>query len=178
MKTSRDGIFKIAGFEALVLEAYHDGENDDGSPRYSLGFGSNDAKAGDKIGPKAAWQKLVKNIRDREKIVNKHLKKPVTQQQYDAIMSAYYQGGTRNLLPLAAAVNAGEADKIPEILPLLNRNKKGEAKAGLTIRREAEAKIAKDGDYGQLFPIGMWKGNPRTTKRFEYYASGEDLDEI
>jgi len=178
MRTSRDGIFWIAGREALVLVAYHDGENPDGSLRYSLGFGDNSAKAGDKIDPKTAWQRLVANIRQREKIVNKHLKKPVTQEQYDSIMEAYYQGGTRNLLPLAAAVNAGEAHKIPDILPLLDTNKSGEHKPGLKTRREASAKIAKDGDYGSLFPIKLYRGDPRKTKPVEYYASGEDVDEI
>jgi GH24 family phage-related lysozyme (muramidase) len=59
-------------------------------------------------------------------------------------MSAFYQGGTRNLLPLVAAVNAGQADQIPDILPALDTNRKGEHKPGLRLRREAEAKIAKE----------------------------------
>jgi hypothetical protein len=40
----------------------------------------------------------------------------------------YYQGGTRNLEPLAELVNAGQAYKIPEKLPSLDTNKKGEHK--------------------------------------------------
>lgn len=175
MKTSREGIQFIAGREALVLVAYEDGEHPDGKPRYSIGFGDNSAKAGDKIAPEEAWKNLVANVRLREKVVNGTLTKPVTQHQFDAVMSAYYQGGTRNLLPLAAAVNAGQANQIPDILPALDTNRKGEHKPGLRLRREAEAKIARDGDYGALSPIPMWKGNPRKTARLEYYPTEDEL---
>jgi lysozyme len=178
LKTSRDGIAFIAGREALVLLAYEDGQNPDGTPRYSIGFGDNRAKEGDKITPKQAWKDLVANIREREKIVNIRLTRPVTQGQYDAIMSAYYQGGTRNLAPLASAVNAGQADQIPDILPVLDTNRAGEHKAGLKIRREAEAKMARDGDYGQLYPIKMWKGDPRKSKPVEYYLNETDLRDM
>jgi len=176
MRTSRDGILSIAGREALVLVAYQDGKFDDGTPRYSIGFGDNSAKAGDKITPAEAWKRLVHNIRERERIVNQHLKQPVTQHQYDAIMSAYYQGGTRNLLPLVALVNAGQADQIPEALPHLDTNLAGEHLKGLRMRREMEAKIAKDGDYGNLFPIPMWQGNPRKTPRQEYTPTADELE--
>jgi hypothetical protein len=64
MKTSRDGILFIAGREALVLVAYEDGENKDGTPRYSIGFGDNSAKKGDRITTAAAWEKLVKAVRE------------------------------------------------------------------------------------------------------------------
>jgi hypothetical protein len=67
VKTSREGIQFIAGREALVLVAYEDGEFEDGSPRYSIGFGDNGAKKGDKIDPKTAWKHLVANVRAREK---------------------------------------------------------------------------------------------------------------
>jgi GH24 family phage-related lysozyme (muramidase) len=143
VKTSREGIQFIAGREALVLVAYEDGEFEDGSPRYSIGFGDNGARKGDKIDPKTAWKHLVANVRVRENIVNKYLKKPVTQHQYDAIMSAFYQGGTRNLLPLVAAVNAGQADQIPDILPALDTNRKGEHKPGLRLRREPKLRSPK-----------------------------------
>jgi GH24 family phage-related lysozyme (muramidase) len=176
VKTSREGIQFIAGREALVLVAYEDGEFEDGSPRYSIGFGDNGARKGDKIDPKTAWKHLAANVRVRENIVNKYLKKPVTQHEYDAIMSAFYQGGTRNLLPLVAAVNAGQADQIPDILPSLDTNRKGEHKPGLRLRREAEAKIAKDGDYGVLSPIPMWRGDPRKTERLEYTPTADELE--
>jgi lysozyme len=178
MKTSRDGIFFIAGREALVLVAYEAGEHEDGTPRYSIGFGHSGAKKGDKITPKEAWRLLLQDVRTRERIIKNILKKPVTQHQFDAIVSAYYQGGNRNLLPLASVVNAGQADQIPEVLPLLDTNLKGEHIPGLKKRREAEAKIAKDSDYGVLFPIKMWRGNPRKTASAEYYAPGDDIDEI
>jgi GH24 family phage-related lysozyme (muramidase) len=175
VKASRDCILWIAGREALVLVAYEDGD-DDGVPRYSIGFGDNSAKPGDKTTPKEAWKKLVANIRYREKVINKLLKRPVTQHQYDSIMEAYYQGGTRNLEPLAELVNAGEAYKIPEKLPSLDTNKKGEHKEGLKMRRQLSAKIAKNGDYGQLFPIPMYNGNPRKTERFEYTPTADELE--
>ena len=175
MRTSRNGILFIAGREALVLVAYKDGENPDGTPRYSDGYGNNDAKKGDQTTPKEAWKRLVENVRKREKIVNAMLLKPVTQYQYDAIISAYYQGGTRNLLPLAAVVNAGQANQIPNVLPALDTNRKGEHKPGLKIRREAEARIAKDGDYGQLVPIKMWNSDPRMSTPMEYYPDPSDL---
>ncbi len=175
MKASRDLLLFIAVWEVLVTVAYEDGTfKDTGKPRWSKGFGDNSAREGETITPLQACKDLVANVRAREKVVQKVLKQPVTQHQYDAIMSAYYQGGTRNLLPLAAAVNAGQADQIPDILPLLDTNREGEHKPGLKLRREAEARIARDGDYGPLSPLTMHKGNPRKTRRIEYVPTEEE----
>lgn len=178
MKASREIILWIANWEALVEVAYEDGKNKDGSLRYSIGFGDNSARKLDVTDPKTAWKKLIANIRDRDKIINKYLKRPVTQQQYDAIMEAYYQGGTRNLEPLAEAVNGGEADKIADKLPSLDTNKNGEHKDGLRKRRVASAKIAKDGDYGPLAPIPYYKGDPHKVRRLEYFPTDEEMGDL
>src|SRR6476659_2848064 len=104
MSLSRNGLLQLAGFEALVLTAYKDGEH------HSIGFGSNDPKLkpGDTITAKEAFTRLKADVAKREPIVNKALKVPVTQHQFDALFSLYYQGGSDGLKAVADLINAGE----------------------------------------------------------------------
>src|SRR5687768_592041 len=103
MKTSLLGVLFIARREGLVLVPYQDGTH------VSIGFGRNNPQpVPTRISPTQAMVWLLEDIQAREGAVNNSLKKVVLQNHFDALLSAYYQGGNRNLEPLADAVNKGD----------------------------------------------------------------------
>ena len=171
MKTSLLGMLFIARREAMVLVPYMDGTH------VSVGFGRNNPQpVPTKITPQQAVRWLIEDIRDREEVVNRSLSKEVTQNEFDALLSAYYQGGSRNLHPLAQAINDDDDRSTAiEMFPLLNTNRAGEPKPGLTKRRLMEQAIFRDADYGQLLPLPMWEGDPRTTQPVDYWLTWSDL---
>lgn len=170
MKTSILGMLFIARREALVLVPYQDGTH------VSVGFGRNNPQpVPERITAQQAVRWLMEDIRSREPIVNKTLKAEVTQNQFDALLSAYYQGGTRNLNPLAELINAGDSDGAAELFPSLDTNRAGESKPGLRKRRVLEQAIFRDADYGQLLPLPLWEGDPHSTKPVDYWLTWEDL---
>src|ERR1044072_7051385 len=101
MRTSRQGLLFLARREGLVFTAYQDGEH------MSIGFGSNDPKLreGDQITVNDAFDRLKKDVERREGAVERALRRPVSQQQWDAIFSLYYQGGSDGLKAVANHVN-------------------------------------------------------------------------
>ena len=169
---SRNGILFIARREALVLVAYQDG------PHKSIGFGHNNPKLkdGDRIDAKQAFALLREDVKAREKRVSDLLKVPVTQNQFDAIMSLHYQSGNRYMPAVVALVNAKELKVAAELFPLCDRNLAGEEIDGLRKRRELEVKVFVDGNYGDdLLDIPFWEGNPRSTPRKVYHVQPGDL---
>ncbi|MGE8128984.1 lysozyme [Methylobacterium sp. NPDC080182] len=179
---SRNGVLFIANREALVLTAYSDG------PHPSIGFGSNSPalRVGDTITVPDAFRLLRKDIASREPGLNKRIRVPLEQHQYDALFSLHYQSGNRYM-----PVDPREAgDERPDILRLLNAgrlndaaaawpdcdaNLAGQRQEGLRKRRILEQAVFLRGDYGQLDPLPYWPGDPRTTKRQAYHLRPEDL---
>ncbi len=170
---SRNGILFIARREALVLVAYQDG------PHKSIGFGHNNPALvdGDTITAKAAFELLKQDVAAREERVSSLLKQPVTQHQFDAIMSLHYQSGNRYMPAMVALVNAKEFAVAASFFPLCNRNLAGDELEGLRKRRLLEQKVFLDADYGgdDLFNIPMWHGNPKETPRETYVVQPDDL---
>jgi lysozyme len=171
VQTSRNGKLFIARREGLVLVAYPDG------PHHSIGFGHNDPdlKPGDKITVKWAFNILADDLEAREKTLNKILRVPVTQAQFDALMSLMYQSGNRYIHDVVKLINAGDFVAAANLLPECDRNLAGEKLGGLRKRRDLEQKLFQTGDYGELNPIPFWEGNPRTTPRGEYHVTEDDL---
>lgn len=170
MRTSLLGVLFIARREALVLVPYQDGTH------VSVGFGRNNPQPiPTRITPQQAVRWLIEDIRDREGIVNRFLSKSVTQNEFDALLSAYYQGGTRNLQPLADLINTGDVEGAAELFPTLDKNRAGEPKEGLRKRRYMEQAIFQNANYGQLLPLPMWEGNPHETKPVDYWLAWNDL---
>lgn len=169
---SRNGLLFIARREALVLVAYQDG------PHKSIGFGHNNPKLndGDRITAKEAFALLKQDVASREKRVSDLLKVPVTQNQFDALMSLHYQSGNRYMPAVVALVNAKEIKVAAELFPLCDRNLAGDEIEGLKKRRELEVKVFVDSDYGNdLLDIPFWEGNPRSTPRKTYKVQPGDL---
>src|SRR6478609_2581425 len=90
-RMDRNGKLFIAHREAIALGAYQDG------PHMSIGMGYNNPSLqdGDTVTVKRAFELLNSAIAEREVKMSKKLKVPPTQEQFNALMSAYYQSGNR-----------------------------------------------------------------------------------
>lgn len=175
MRTSRLGVLFIAQREALVLRAYRDGIH------HSIGFGSNDPalKPGDEITVAEAFRRLKTDIATRELVVDRMLKVPVKQHEWDALVSLYYQGGSDGLRAVCKLLNAGKHQEAADEFLKWGTNAKGEPMAGLLRRREREREMFLRASYGDdLMTLPMWRGNPRTTPREEYHVQEEDLVDV
>ena len=159
MNTSYKGRCFIAQREACVTVAYEDGAH------YSLGFGDNDPMltAASTTTLEAAWERLKENLIQREAAVNTLLKIQPDQQQFDALVSCYFQAGNQ-VRPVIALVNAGLNDDAMMALLAINRDSTHrEFKLGLAKRRLAEATMFMLGDYGTLDTLKLFTGDPKTT---------------
>jgi lysozyme len=159
----RGGLF-IACREAMVLTAYQDGEH------LSIGMGDNDPRLrpGDTITVPEALIRFRKAIGSRLTLVNRALKVPVLQHEFDALFSGYYQSGTDLLRDVAEAVNAKDRPAIAAAYLKHDTNAKGVRMDGLLKRRAREICLHLTGEYGALDRIPFWPGDPKKT-RMEFY---------
>src|ERR1700730_5054272 len=96
MKLSEHGLLVIKNFEGLRLEAYRDIAG-----VWTIGYGStryHDGKTvrpGDKLASEGQADALFRNtLGQYEDAVNQHVKVPVNQNQFDALVSFTYNEGT------------------------------------------------------------------------------------
>jgi lysozyme len=96
MKLSDHGLAVIKNFEGLRLEAYRDVAG-----VWTIGYGSTRyhdgklVKPGDKLASEVQANALFRNTLDQyEEAVNQHVKAPITQNQFDALVSFTYNEGT------------------------------------------------------------------------------------
>lgn len=172
MQTSWNGIKFICCREALVTVAYHDGDNKDGTPKYSIGFGSQTPKVseGDRITVEEAFKRQRAHIADNDAVIGKLLQVIVTQHEWDAISSLYYQSGTVALRRVTALFNLGypmEAVRaFMEFDEALDPTRQEKRRVdGLTKRRIREMILAVDGYYGDISRHLYFDGDPRATPR-------------
>ena len=94
MQMSEQGRDMLRGLEGLSLRAYPDGENPDGSIKYSIGYGHSGAKKGDEITAEQAEALLDSDVRVRDLVLNNAITEPrTTQGQWDAMASLAYNVG-------------------------------------------------------------------------------------
>lgn len=143
MKTSQAGIDLIHSFEQLRLKAYPDPGSKDGKP-WTIGWGS----TGMDIGPGTVWTKeqadarFAKDLAKFELGVNQAVTVPLTQGQFDALVSFAYNLGLGSLRTstLLKMLNDGQyADAGRQILRWTKND--GVEMAGLVRRRKAELKM-------------------------------------
>lgn len=175
MKTSSDGAKFIACREALVTVAYIDGQHQDGTPKYSIGFGSQRGlpQPDDKITIADAFLRLREDLDDRDITIGNALKVPVEQREWDAVASLFYQSGSRALSTVSALFNKGEPVAAIYAFAQFNRNR-GEWSDGLTKRRVREMAMAIDGHYGDISQFAFFDGDPRKVIR-QYMPFPEDI---
>jgi lysozyme len=164
MQTSWMGIKQIAQREACVLVAYPDDTT--GGNKCSLGFGSQtgNPKPGDTITIEDAFIRLKADIAARDIVIAKCLTRPVTQGEWDALASLYFQAGTEAMKAVAVIYNATPA--AISTLAALEFAKWGYGANGLPTaghakRRIREMAMAALGDYGILLTFLVFDGNPR-----------------
>lgn len=145
MKTSQAGIDLIHSFEQLRLKAYPDPGSKDGKP-YTVGWGS----TGSDIGPGTVWtkekadQRFASDLSKFEKTVSLMVKVPLTQYQFDALVSFTYNLGIGSLKSSTLLKILNEGYYSNAGLQLLRWTKNdGVEMAGLVRRRKAELKMFK-----------------------------------
>ncbi len=140
MKTSQVGIELISSFEDTKLQAY-----DDGVGVWTIGIGTtiypngNKVKKGDKCTLEQAKEYFAHDLKRFEASINNLVKVPLSQNQFDALVSLTYNigqtafGNSTLLKKLNAKDYQGAADQF------LRWNKGGgKVMKGLVRRREAE----------------------------------------
>lgn len=162
MQTTYRGLCAIAREEAVVLVPYPDGRPGE----FSIGIGHYDPtlKADSPaITIEEAWELFRSDMAPRELEVAKMLKMSVVPQENDALVSAYYNKGSK-VRPVIDLINKGEKMEAMALLLTINRNAQGEFKAGLASRREREMRMFLRGDYSDeekdVPKLKLWRGAP------------------
>ena len=149
MKTSPAGIELIKEFEGLELKAYPDPGS--GGEPYTIGYGhTGGVKPGQVITAERAEELLVKDLAGFERDVDALVKVPLTQAEFDALVSFTFNVGTGALSEstLLRRLNKGEprCTVYYEELPRWVNGANGPM-PGLVSRRNAEADMACNGAF-------------------------------
>ena len=150
MKTSQRGIDIIKHFESCRLRAYLDGG---GVP--TIGWGhTHGVKMGDSITQDEADEIFTVDLKIFEQGVNRLVKVPITQNEFDALVSFSYNCGldedTDNVAEglgdstLLKRLNEMDYYSAAQEFPKWNRDN-GKVVAGLVRRREAERSLFVNG---------------------------------
>tara|TARA_B110000483_G_scaffold27715_1_gene33519 strand:+ start:453 stop:881 length:429 start_codon:yes stop_codon:yes gene_type:complete len=136
MKISKDGLQLIKDFEGLELSAYKCAAG-----VWTIGYGHiKGVQEGMSISEARANEMLNEELTEYENYINKGVTVPLSQCQFDAMVSWVYNLGNGNLSSstLLKVLNSGDYAGVPA--QMLRWNKAGgKVLAGLTRRRQAEA---------------------------------------
>jgi len=164
MKTSLHGICAILAHEAIVLSTY-----DDGTGTATIGAGHT-ASAGAPIPTSGMTISLAEafnifrhDLEKHERQVCNAVSEPLTQNQFDAVVSWHFNTGRVGNATLTDKLNA--ADYAGAAKEFARWNKAGgRVMKGLVARRERETKIFVSADYGD-HPVAIMdrKGGPVTS---------------
>jgi len=141
MKTSVKGREFIKGFEALRLIAYPDPGT--GGKPWTIGWGhTKGVKQGDRITQDQAEQFFSDDLAVYELTVNSAIKRPMTQNQFDAMVSLAFNIGGSNFAQstLVKEFNIGDAQGAADQFPRWKFSG-GKVMPGLVKRRAAEREV-------------------------------------
>ncbi len=141
MNTSAEGISLIKKFEGCELTAYQCSAG-----VWTIGYGhTKGIEEGMEISQEEAEQMLVDELHEYENYINKYVTAPLSQNQFDAMVSWVYNLGPANLKAstLLKVLNAEDYDGVPAQIKRWNKAG-GEILDGLIRRREAEARLFKN----------------------------------
>ena len=144
MRTGRDGVELIRHFEGCRFDAYL-------CPAgvWTIGYGHTaDVKEGDSIDQEAAEAFLIEDLETFERDVTNLVKVPLTQQQFDALVSWTFNLGAGNLAEstLLKKLNNYQYAEVPEQMMRWVRAG-GKVLEGLVRRRAAEAALFQSKDW-------------------------------
>lgn len=141
MQISNKGVSLIKGFEKLELRAYPDPGT--GGKPWTVGWGhTKGVKPGDQITQAQAEAFLAEDLAVFELTVNSAVKVPVTQNQFDAMVSLAFNIGGGNFAgsTLVKRFNAGDVQGAADQFPRW-KNANGKEMKGLVRRRAAEREL-------------------------------------
>jgi lysozyme len=141
MKTSANGREFIKGFESLRLKAYPDPGT--GGKPWTIGWGhTKGVKQGDRITQEQAEQFLSDDLAVFELTVNSAIKRPMTQNQFDAMVSLAFNIGGPNFAQstLVKNFNTGDVQGAADQFPRWKFSD-GKVMPGLVKRRAAEREM-------------------------------------
>jgi len=147
MKISIEGIALIKKFEGCRLESYKCAA---GVP--TIGYGSTKGiKMGMTITQEDAEQLLLKDIAEFEEFVLEASEMPLSQHQFDALVSWTFNLGPSNLnaSTMLKVLNKGEYEDVPAQIKRWNKAG-GKVLDGLIRRREAEALLFAGLDWNNV----------------------------
>jgi len=140
-QVNKAGLDLIKSFEGLSLTAYPDPGT--GGDPWTIGFGSTKGvRKGMKITEQEAEQRLVMDLQDACKAVERYVTIPLNDNQFAALVSFTFNVGGGNLAvsTLLKRLNEGEYASVP--MQLMRWNKAaGKVMNGLTRRRTAEGDL-------------------------------------
>ena len=138
---NKAGLDLIKSFEGLRLEAYPDPGT--GAAPWTIGYGSTKGvKKGMKITMQEAEQRLIADLQDACKAVEKYVTLPLNDNQFAALVSFVFNCGAGNFAvsTLLKRLNEGEYASVP--MQLMRWNKaNSRVMPGLTRRRGAEGDL-------------------------------------
>jgi lysozyme len=144
MKMSQEGLSLIKKFEGCEYNAYKCAAD-----VLTIGYGhTKDVKEGDLVTQEEADALLEKDVEIFEEIVLKSVEVPLSQYQFDALVSWTFNlgGGNLNASTMLKVLNKGEYEDVPAQIKRWNKAK-GQVLDGLTRRREAEALLFEGKDW-------------------------------
>lgn len=144
MRTGPDGIELIRHFEGCRLNAYL-------CPAgvWTIGYGHTaNVKEGDRVDQEAAEAFLIEDLEKFEQAVTRLVEVPLTQQQFDALVSWTFNLGAGNLAEstLLRKLNNYQYAEVPEQMMRWVRAG-GQVLDGLVRRRAAEAALFQNKDW-------------------------------
>ncbi|WP_264309302.1 lysozyme [Pseudomonas putida] len=135
MRTSQRGLSLIKSFEGLRLQAYQDSVG-----VWTIGYGATRSmQPGMKVSMEQAERMLLNDVQRFEPEVERLITSPLSQNQWDAMISFTYNLGAANLesSTLRRLINAGNYVAAADQFPRWNKAG-GKVLAGLVRRRAAE----------------------------------------
>ena len=147
MKISQEGIALIKKFEGCELTAYQCSAG-----VWTIGYGhTKGIEEGMEITQQEAEDMLVEELHEYENYINDNVTAPLSQNQFDAMVSWVYNLGPANLKAstLLKVLNAGDYDGVPAQIKRWNKAG-GQTLDGLIRRREAEALLFQNKEWYEV----------------------------
>ena len=148
MKIGSTGVDLIKHFESCKLTAYQDSVG-----IWTIGWGhTGSVKKGDIWTQGEADNILLNDLDKFEGYVNQYVKVPLTQNQFDALVSWTFNLGPGNLksLTMLTKLNEKKYDEVPSQMKRWNKAG-GKVLRGLERRRNAEAAMFSGEDWKEYF---------------------------
>lgn len=147
MKISQEGLSLIKKFEGCEYNSYKCAAN-----VWTIGYGHTEGvKEGDLVSQQEAEKLLEKDVEVFEKAVNDAVEVPISQSQFDALVSWTFNlgSGSLNSSTMLKKLNNQEYDEVPAQIKRWNKAC-GKVLQGLVRRREAEALLYEGKEWSKV----------------------------